>query len=45
MIVGAVQSGRYPVFLPTDGKARGLDALDLFEACVKAAALYFAKQP
>ena len=40
MIVGAVQSGGYPVFLPTDGKARGFDALDVFEACVKAAARY-----
>ena len=45
MIVGAVQSGGYPIFLPTDGKARGFDALDVFEACVKAAARYFAKRP
>ena len=45
MIVGAVQSGGYPVFLPTDGKARGLDALDVFETCVEAAARYFAKRP
>ena len=45
MIVGAVQSGGYPVFLPTDGKARGLDALDVFETCVQAAARYFAKRP
>jgi len=45
MIVGAVQSGGYPVFVPTDGKARGLDALDVFETCVEAAAQYFAKQP
>ena len=30
MIVGAVQSGGYPVFLPTDGKTRGFDALDVF---------------
>jgi nucleoside 2-deoxyribosyltransferase len=45
MIVGAVQSGGYPVFLPTDGKARGFDALDVFETCVKAAARYFAKEP
>ena len=43
MIVGAVQSGGYPVFLPTDGKARGFDALDVFETCVKAAVRYFAK--
>jgi len=33
MIVGAVQSGGYPVFLPTDGQVRGLDALDVFETC------------
>jgi nucleoside 2-deoxyribosyltransferase len=45
MIVGAVQSGGYPVFLPTDGKTRGLDALDVFEACVEAAARYFANRP
>jgi len=45
MIVGAVQSGGYPVFLPTDGKARSFDALDVFESCVKAAARYFAKRP
>ena len=45
MIVGAVHSsGGYPVFLPTDGKARGLDALDVFETCVEAAARYFAKR-
>src|SRR5260221_343085 len=31
MIVGAVQGGGYPVFVPEDGKARGLDALDVFE--------------
>jgi hypothetical protein len=35
MIVGAVHSGGYPIFLPTDGKARGLDALDVFETCVE----------
>jgi nucleoside 2-deoxyribosyltransferase len=45
MIVGAVHSGGYPIFLPTDGKARGLDALDVFETCVEAAARYFAKRP
>jgi nucleoside 2-deoxyribosyltransferase len=45
MIVGAVQSGGYPVFLPTDGKTRGLDALDVFETCVEAAARYFANRP
>ena len=38
MIVGAVQSGGYPVFIPGDGVARGMDALDVFEACVAAAA-------
>ena len=42
MIVGAVKSGGYPIFLPTDGKTRGLDALDVFEACVEAAAQHFA---
>lgn len=45
MIVGAVQSGGYPVFLPTDDKPRGLDALDVFETCVEAAARYFARRP
>jgi nucleoside 2-deoxyribosyltransferase len=44
MIVGAVASGGYPIFLPTDGKARGLDALDVFETCVEAAARYFAER-
>jgi len=39
MIVGAVLSGGYPIFVPTDGKTRGLDALDVFEACVAAATL------
>jgi nucleoside 2-deoxyribosyltransferase len=45
MIVGAVRSGGYPVFLPTDGKARGLDALDVFATCVEAAAGHLAKRP
>jgi nucleoside 2-deoxyribosyltransferase len=45
MIVGAVQSGGYPVFLPADGKTRGLDAVDVFETCVEAAARYFANRP
>jgi nucleoside 2-deoxyribosyltransferase len=40
MIVGAVHSGGYPIFIPADGKVRGLDALDVFETCVKAAARY-----
>jgi hypothetical protein len=44
MIVGAVLSGGYPVFLPTDGKARGLEALDVFETCVEAAARYLTQQ-
>jgi len=38
MIVGAVASGGYPIFVPSDGEARGIDALDVFEACVAAAA-------
>jgi nucleoside 2-deoxyribosyltransferase len=37
MIVGAVHSGGYPIFVPKDGKTRGIDALDVFEACVEAA--------
>jgi hypothetical protein len=44
MIVGAVLSGGYPVFLPTDGQVRGLDALDVFETCVEAVAQYFTKR-
>ena len=38
MIVGAVMTGGCPVVVPGDGKARSLDALDVFEACVAAAA-------
>ena len=38
MIVGAVSSGGCPIFVPSDGHARGIDALDVFEACVAAAA-------
>jgi hypothetical protein len=38
MIVGAVQSGGYPIFLSRDNRTRGIDALDVFEACVEAAA-------
>jgi len=38
MIVGAIQSGGHTVFVPADGRARGLDALDVFETCVEAAA-------
>ena len=44
MIVGAVLSGGYPVFIPTDGSARGLEALDVFEICVAAVAAYFTRQ-
>ena len=36
MIVGAVNSGGYPIFVPRDGKARGIDALDVFEMCAEA---------
>jgi len=36
MIVGAVHSGGYPIFVPTDDKARGIDAPDVFEACAEA---------
>jgi nucleoside 2-deoxyribosyltransferase len=42
MIVGAVRSCGYPIFVPTDDKARGVDALDVFEACAAAAAQYVA---
>jgi nucleoside 2-deoxyribosyltransferase len=45
MIVGAVLSSGYPVFVPEDGKERGLDALDVFETCVEAAARYVAAGP
>jgi nucleoside 2-deoxyribosyltransferase len=38
MIVGAVQSGGYPIFVPMDNEPRGIDALDVFEACAAAAA-------
>jgi nucleoside 2-deoxyribosyltransferase len=44
MIVGAVDSGGYPIFVPTDGKARSLDALDVFATCVEAAARHIASQ-
>jgi nucleoside 2-deoxyribosyltransferase len=42
MIVGAVHSGGYPIFVPKDGNARGIEALDVFEACVEAAGRYVA---
>jgi nucleoside 2-deoxyribosyltransferase len=37
MIVGAVHSGGYPIFVPGDGRERGIDALDVFAMCVEAA--------
>jgi nucleoside 2-deoxyribosyltransferase len=40
MIVGAVLTGGYPIFVPSDGEARGVDALDVFETCAAAAAQY-----
>jgi nucleoside 2-deoxyribosyltransferase len=45
MIVGAVESGGCQIFLPTDNKTRGLDALDVFGTCVAAAAQYLARRP
>jgi hypothetical protein len=42
MIVGAVLGGGYPIFVPSDGEARGIDALDVFETCAAAAAQYVA---
>jgi nucleoside 2-deoxyribosyltransferase len=44
MIVGAVETGGYPIFVPGDTMARGIDALDVFEGCVKAAALAMARR-
>jgi nucleoside 2-deoxyribosyltransferase len=44
MIVGAVETGGFPIFLPADGMARELDALDVFEACVAAAARALGQQ-
>ena len=44
MIVGAVQSSGYPIFVPSDGKARGIDALDVFESCAEAAGRSVAKR-
>lgn len=38
MIPGAVRSGGYPIFLPSGDELRGIDALDVFESCVAAAA-------
>jgi nucleoside 2-deoxyribosyltransferase len=42
MIVGAVQSGGYPIFVPKDSDPRGIDALDVFETCAAAAGQYVA---
>src|SRR5437016_11488040 len=44
MIVGAVHSGGYPIFVPRDGEARGIDALDVFEICAEAAGRSVAKR-
>ena len=38
MIVGAVNSGGHPIFVPNDDQARGIDSIDVFEICVEAAA-------
>ena len=40
MIVGAVNSGGYPIFIPNDDQVRGIDSLDVFEICVDAAARF-----
>ena len=45
MIVGAVHGGGYPIFVPADDTARGIDALDVFEACAEAAGRYAAIRP
>ncbi len=37
MIVGAVEGSGHPIVLPKDKAERGLEALDVFEACVVAA--------
>jgi nucleoside 2-deoxyribosyltransferase len=37
MIVGAVLSGGYPIFVPRDDAPHGIDALDVFEICAEAA--------
>jgi hypothetical protein len=44
MIVGAVHSGGYPIFVPRDGEARGIDALDVFITCAEAAGRSVAKR-
>jgi nucleoside 2-deoxyribosyltransferase len=43
MIVGAVHSGGYSIFVPSDNKVRGIDALDIFEACAAVAGRSTAK--
>jgi nucleoside 2-deoxyribosyltransferase len=43
MIVGAVESGHYPIFLPRDDRPRGIEALDVFEACAAAVGQYVAQ--
>ena len=45
MIVGAVESGGNPIFVPADDTARGIEALDVFEACAEAAGRYAAIRP
>jgi nucleoside 2-deoxyribosyltransferase len=37
MIVGAVEGSGHPIVLPRDHAERGIDALDVFEACVAVA--------
>jgi nucleoside 2-deoxyribosyltransferase len=44
MIVGAVHATGYPIFVPTDSKERGYDALDVFEACVVQASAHLASE-
>src|SRR5450755_2095979 len=44
MIVGAVLSCGYPIFVPRDGDTRGIDALDVFETCAEAVGRSVAKR-
>jgi hypothetical protein len=44
MIVGAVHSGGYAIFVPNDDETRGIDALDVFEACAEAAARHVGRR-
>jgi hypothetical protein len=39
-----VHGGGYPNFIPSDGRVRGIDALDVFEACAEAAARHVANR-